>query len=106
MGPKTKKLLQIIIKGNPYLANEDFSKAKNGTHYCVFLSSNYVIRVREKGQKILHRETDLLKTLDHPLIPDIIQSKKEEGFSFMVENRLPGSNINLEWKKLAKKEKD
>ena len=106
MEPKEKRLLQIILKNNPYLSSEDFSKAKDGTHYCVFLSPKYVVRIREKGQEILHRETDLLKALDHPLIPNIIQSEKEERFSFMVENRLPGSNTNLEWKKLAGKEKD
>jgi aminoglycoside phosphotransferase (APT) family kinase protein len=100
MNQGEKKILDIILDKNPYLSGEDFYRAGDGTHYSVFLSKNYVIRARREGQEILFREAELLQQLNLSLVPKVIQVEQEESFAFMVENRLPGSNINLIWKDL------
>ncbi len=100
MNQEEKKILDIILNKNLYLSREEFCRAGDGTHYFVFLSENYVIRVRREGQEILFREAELLQQLNLSLVPKVIQVEQEENFAFMVENRLPGSNINLTWKDL------
>ena len=84
---------------------ERFVAALNGTHHKVFLSNNYVIRFRDDNHKLLLREANFLKQLNHALIPKILWFGEIDQLFFMVENRLPGKTINLVWKKLSIKNK-
>jgi len=84
---------------------ERFVSAPNGTHHKVFLSNNYVIRFRDDNHKLLLREANFLKQLNHALIPKILWFGEIDQLFFMVENRLPGKTINLVWKKLSIKNK-
>ncbi|MBU0648649.1 phosphotransferase [Patescibacteria group bacterium] len=80
---------------------ERFVATSNGTNYKVFLSNNYVIRFRDENPKLLLRETNFLKQLNHVLIPKILWFGKIDQSFFMIENRLPGQTINLVWKNLS-----
>jgi len=84
---------------------EHFVAAPNGTHHKVFLSNNYVIRFRDDNHKLLLREANFLKQLNHALIPKILWFGEIDQLFFMIENRLPGKTINLVWKKLSIKNK-
>ena len=84
---------------------ERFVSAPNGTHHKVFLSNNYVIRFRDDNHKLLLREANFLKQLNHALIPKILWFGEIDQLFFMIENRLPGKTINLVWKKLSIKNK-
>ncbi|OGY45175.1 MAG: hypothetical protein A2744_02785 [Candidatus Buchananbacteria bacterium RIFCSPHIGHO2_01_FULL_44_11] len=84
----------------PILENENFVASAGGTHYRVFLSKKYAIRFRDNNPKLLLREADFLKQLDHQLIPKILWTGKVGRSTVMVENRLLGKNLNLIWKSL------
>ena len=84
---------------------EQFVVAPNGTHCKVFLSKNYVIRFRDDNPKLLLRESDFLKQINHILIPKILWFGEIDQLFFMIENRLPGQTINLVWKNLSTKNK-
>ncbi len=84
---------------------ERFVAAPNGTHHKVFLSNNYVIRFRDDNCKLLLREANFLKQLNHALIPKILWFGEIDQLFFMVENRLTGKTINLVWKNLSVKNK-
>jgi len=94
-----------IKKGFPALGDENFTKATTGTHYKVFVSENYVVRFRDDNPDLLKREADLLKKLDHPLIPKVLWLGKIDGFGTMAENRLVGQTLDSCWKDLSKKGK-
>ena len=85
---------------------ERFVAAPNGTHHKVFISNNYVIRFRDDNHKLLLREANFLKQLNHALIPKILWFREIDQLFFMVENRLTGKTINLVWKNLSKKNKE
>ncbi|MFH1890494.1 MAG: phosphotransferase [Candidatus Kuenenbacteria bacterium] len=80
---------------------EYFVAALNGTNYKVFLSNSYVIRFRDDNPKLLLREVNFLKQLNHVLIPKNLWSGEIDQSFFMVENRLPGQTMNLIWKNLS-----
>ncbi len=80
---------------------ERFVVASNGTHHKVFLSNSYVIRFRDDSPKLLLREANFLRQLNHILIPKILWFGEIDQLFFMVENRLPGETINLVWKNLS-----
>ena len=84
------------------LQKESFEAAPSGTHHKVFLSDGYVVRFRNDNPKLLLRETNFLKQLNHPLIPKVLWAGKINKSIAMVENRLPGKTINLVWKTLLK----
>lgn len=84
---------------------ERFVVAPNGTHHKVFLSNSYVIRFRDDSPKLLLREANFLKQLNHILIPKILWFGEIDQLFFMIENRLPGQTINLVWKNLSTKNK-
>ncbi len=81
---------------------ENFEAASSGTHHKVFLSNIYVIRFRDDKPKLLLREANFLKQLNHPLIPEVLWEGKINKLIVVVENRLPGKNINILWKTLPK----
>lgn len=81
---------------------ERFVAAPNGTHHKVFLSNRYVIRFRDDNPKLLLRETNFLKQLNHPLIPKVLWAGKVNKSIAMEENRLPGKTINVVWKTLPR----
>ena len=89
-----------------FLKGEDFEPARSGTHYKVFLSDGYVLRFRDDDPELLFREVELLKELEHPLIPKVLWSGKIGDSPVMVENRLPGANLDLVWKDLTDDHKD
>jgi len=93
-----KKVLTI-------LQEENFEAAPDGTHYKVFLSNRYAVRFRDDNPKLLLREANFLKQLNHPLIPKVLWVRKINGLIAMVENRLPGKSINIVWKTLLKTNK-
>ncbi|OGM95007.1 hypothetical protein A2524_02860 [Candidatus Wolfebacteria bacterium RIFOXYD12_FULL_48_21] len=82
------------------LQGEHFEPATDGTHYKVFLSHNYVIRFRDDNPDLLLREVDLLKHLEHPLIPNVLWVGNVNESITMVENRLLGQTVNKVWKTL------
>lgn len=84
---------------------ECFVTVPNGTHHKVFLSNSYVIRFRDDDPKLLLKEANFLKQLNHALIPKILWFGEIDQLFFMVENRLPGKTINLVWKNLSTKNK-
>ena len=84
------------------LQEENFEAATSGTHHKVFLSNRYVIRFRDDNPQLLLREANFLKQLNHPLIPEVLWEEKINKSIAMVENRLPGKNINILWKTLPK----
>lgn len=91
---KIKKKFTIPIE-------ENFTVAPSGTNYKVFLSDNYVIRFRDDNPKLLLREVNFLKQLNHQLIPKVLWSGKIDELFFMVEDRLPGQTVDLIWKSLS-----
>lgn len=95
-----------IKKETSYLQKEQFKKATNGTHFKVFISSHYVIRFENNNQKILLRESSLLNSLNHPLIPKILKIGKINGLTYIIENRLPGKNTNILWKNISQKNQE
>lgn len=94
--------IKIIKKELPTLAKESFKPATSGTRYTVFLSKNFVIRFRDKEPNRLERETKLLQSLKHPLIPEIVWQGEISGQLVMIEKRLPGQTIDLVWRSLPK----
>jgi len=84
---------------------ENFTVAPSGTNYKVFLSDNYVIRFRDDNPKLLLREANFLKRLNHQLIPKVLWYGKIDELFFMVENRLPGQTMDLTWKNLSSSSK-
>lgn len=93
---KVKKELVILRK-------ENFETAASGTHHTVFLSHKYVLRFRDDNQKLLLRESNFLKQLNHPLIPKVSWTGLINKSVVMVENRLPGQTLDVLWKNLSKK---
>lgn len=91
---KIKKQFAIPVE-------ENFVVAPSGTNYKVFLSDNYVIRFRDDNPKLLLREVNFLKRLNHQLIPKVLWYGKIDELFFMVENRLPGQTMDLTWKNLS-----
>ncbi|MFH1997897.1 MAG: phosphotransferase [Patescibacteria group bacterium] len=87
------------------LKEEHFVVAQSGTNYKVFISNNYVIRFRDDNPKLLLREVNFLKQLNHVLIPKILLFGEIDQSFFMIENRLSGKTINLVWKNLSIKNK-
>ena len=85
-----------------FIAAESFKSAESGTIHNVFLSKIYVIRFRQQDKDILKRESELLKSLNHLLIPRVLASGTIEDSFYIIENRLRGENINLVWKNLSK----
>ena len=80
---------------------ERFVAAPSGTNYKVFISNSYVIRFRDDNPRLLLREANFLKQLNHALMPKILWFGEINQSFFMVENRLPGKTINLVWKNLS-----
>lgn len=85
---------------------ERFAVAPNGTNYKVFLSNSYVIRFRDDNPKLLLREANFLKQLNHALIPKILWFGEINQSFFMVENRLPGETIDSVWQSLPTNNKN
>lgn len=94
--------IEKIKKEFAVLQDENFGVAPNGTHYKVFLSNGYVVRFRDDNPKLLLREANFLKQLEHPLIPKVLWVGKINKSIAMVENRLNGKTINIVWKTLPK----
>ena len=92
---KIKKELVILQK-------EDFEVAPGGTHHKVFLSNGHAIRFRDDNPKLLLREANFLKQLNHSLIPRVLWTGSVNKSIAMVENRLPGNTINVVWKTLPR----
>ena len=90
------------IKKNSVIQKENFTPASDGTHYKVFLSNKYAIRFRDDNPRILSREANFLKQINHPLVPKVLWMGKIDKSIAMVENRLPGKTINTVWKTLPK----
>lgn len=84
------------------LQKENFEVAPDGTHHKVFLSNGHAIRFRDDNSKLLLREANFLKQLNHPLIPKVLWVGRINESIAMVENRLSGKNINIVWKTLPK----
>ncbi len=84
------------------LQEENFAIAASGTHYKVFLSRKYVIRFRDDNPKVLLREADFLRKLNHTLIPKVLWAGKINKSIAMLENRLPGKTINILWKTIPR----
>lgn len=84
------------------LEKENFEPAASGTHHKVFLSNRYVIRFRDDDSKLLLREADFLKKLDHPLIPQVLWTGEARGHDAMVEHRLRGKSLDHAWRTLPK----
>ncbi len=95
-------LIEKIKKNLDILSKEKFSASRDGTHHKVFLSKKYVIRFRDDNPKLLLREANFLKDLDHSLIPKVLWIGKIDKSIIMVENRLPGKTINMVWKTLPR----
>jgi len=94
--------IERVKKKLVFLQEENFSVAPSGTNHKVFISKNFVIRFRDNNPKILLlREASFLQKLEHPLIPKVLWAGEFDGSTAMVENRLPGKNIDLVWKKLS-----
>jgi len=91
---KIKKQFAIPI-------GENFLVAPSGTNYKVFFSDNYVIRFRDDNPKLLVREANFLKKLNHRLIPKVLWNGKIDELFFMVENRLSGQTMDLTWRSLS-----
>ncbi len=91
-----------IKKEFPVIQKENFTPASDGTHYKVFLSNKYAIRFRDDNPRILSREANFLKQINHPLVPKVLWMGKIDKSIAMVENRLPGKTINTVWKTLPK----
>lgn len=98
-----KHLLQInkIKKQLDFIQKENFKPALDGTHHKVFLSEKFVVRFRDDNPKLLLREADFLKQLKHTLIPKILWTGEINKSTTMIENRMPGQNINIVWKYLS-----
>lgn len=94
--------IEKIKKEFAVLQDENFGVAPNGTHHKVFLSGGHVVRFRDDNPKLLLREANFLKQLEHPLIPKILWVGKINKSIAMVENRLHGKTINIVWKTLPK----
>lgn len=95
---RIRKIKQEFI----VLQKENFEVAPSGTHHKVFLSNRYVIRFRDDNSKLLLQEAHFLKQLNHPLIPKILREERIDKSIAVVENRLPGKNINILWKTIPK----
>lgn len=95
-------LIKRIKKELTILQEENFETAPDGTHYKVFLSNGYVVRFRDDNPKLLLRESNFLKQINHPLVPKVLWTGKIGKSIAMVENRLPGKTINMVWKTLPK----
>ena len=95
---KIKKKFTIPVE-------ENFTVAPSGTNYKVFLSDNYVIRFRDDNPKLLLREANFLKRLNHQLIPKVLWHGKIDELFFMVGNRLPGQTMDSTWKSLSSSSK-
>ncbi len=94
--------IKKIKKRFSILREENFKAAPNGTHYKVFISNRYVVRFRNDNPKLLLREANFLKQFNHPLIPKVLWIGKINKSIAMVENRLPGETININWKTISK----
>lgn len=94
-----KNELGDIIKG------EVFESAKSGTRHKVFLSKHYVIRFRENNPNLLTRESDFLRSQNHPLIPKVLWKGQISGTAAMVEDRLPGESLDKAWQKISEDKK-
>lgn len=95
------KNIEKLKEKYKFIAAENFKPAETGTIHDVFLSKTYVIRFRQQDKDILKRESELLKGLNHSLIPMVLASGGIEDLFYLIENRLPGKNINLVWKNLS-----
>ena len=95
---RIKRIKQEFI----VLKEENFEATLSGTHYKVFFSNRYVVRFRDDNPKLLLREANFLKQLNHPLIPKVLWAGRINKSIAMVENRLPGKTINMVWKILPK----
>lgn len=92
------KQIEKLKKEIPILQGENFKAASSGTRFKVFLSDKYVIRFRNDNSKLLKREANFLKQLNHPLVPKVLWEGEVDGSAAMVENRLPGETIDKLWK--------
>lgn len=88
-----------------FLGKEVFLRAESGTIHKVFISKNYVLRLRTEDQEILGREVDLLNKVRAKLIPKVLAFGKVDNASYAIENKLVGKNINLVWKNLDDKQR-
>ena len=93
--------IETIKRDLIFLHKEDFETATNGTHHKVFLSNNYVIRFRDDDPKLLSREANFIKKLKHPLIPRVLWIGESGDTGMMVEERLPGKDLDTVWKILS-----
>ena len=100
MNERHPSLIRHLKTQLNFLRKEEFVAASSGTHHQVFLSKNYVLRFRD-NYGLLVRETNLLKELRHPLIPEVSWVGKAGKLGVMIENRLPGETIDSIWKSLG-----
>ncbi len=98
-------LIEKIKQKFPIPQEENFEPATSGTHHKVLISNRYVIRFRDDNPKLLLREVDFLKQINHPLIPKVLWEGMIDGSICMVENRLHGKNIHILWKTLSEADK-
>jgi len=94
-------ILKKISTIHPLLSRENFCRAKSGTVHEVYLSEKYAVRIRKNNPDILIRESYLLKSIKHSLIPSVLYEGSINDIYFAVENRLPGVTIDSIWKDLA-----
>ena len=93
--------INAIKKRVASLRNEIFKAATNGTHHKVFVSNKFAIRFRQENPRLLQREANFLKQLNHPLVPKILHELKIDDSLAIIENRLPGQTIDTLWKNLT-----
>lgn len=97
------KIINQLKKKYNFISNEIFNVAQSGTIHKVFLSRKFVIRFRQNDKIILKREKELLKKLNHPLVPKILATGEVDSLYYVIENCLPGKNINVVWKNILPK---
>lgn len=106
MEEKYKNYIKKIKQSAGVNDSENFEQAKEGTHHKVFLSSKFVIRLREETNGALLREAEFLKEIKHPLVPTVIWSGKIEQVDTMMEERLPGQLLSNTWRLMNDKEQN
>lgn len=99
-------LLDKIIAVHPELKNQNFVPSEHGTKHDVFISDNFVVRIRNENLGILRRESDFLLTITYPLVPKVLWSGDVEKAAYVVESRLRGETLQNCWKDLKEGDRE
>jgi aminoglycoside phosphotransferase (APT) family kinase protein len=97
--------IEKIKEHFPLILEERFSPVSSGTHYDVYVSSNYVVRCRDDEPELLKREGEFLLKLDHVLIPKVAWMDTVSFPAAMIEKRIPGRTIDTVWRSLNERQK-